>query len=599
MATTGLARTRSLRRPQATGLPGASLTAPSTASAPSASSASSTRMLPKKLPSSSTAPGNGTSNTRLPLKPTRAVAWPIGPSSPTRACIISFSGYVNFDSSAKDCETAVVVAYTLARPVGTSTGSCNWNHSPIIVVERTAILLRRLARITRRSPGGRTSSTGPCAHKVNLVRDTICGIAEGTAARIVCITYTACFTNTADAVDSAFLRPPSSQSVQSSSGGSSAGARANVRAPAATTTAAVTASSRTQKEALTGRPRTRDGGAPGKPSFSTLQQHYSPAKNTAPKPRVAAILAPPASPSKKPANVALSAETTRLQTHLLQLHILHRDAADVSAEWHASARQVLIDARFTALAADHTELVQITAKRAESANAAALQDWASFREDNGMTLEEKIQTLDEVLAGVWSLAGDSHYSHPPHPSSAVSTSRFAQVVRRFERWAQQTAAQVEARQGIESLGDLDDLSDDEDSGTQGIGGLLLSNETEPLLDAAWHEECGQLTRRLQGWQRQLDVLGRGVLDTSGAAGTAKADKEAQPSLPRMLAGCAGLVEGMLEELQAMQQLAREAAEQELAWVRRMNAAAGVSSDGQNEEGIDARKARAGAIWRTV
>ena len=293
--------------------------------------------------------------------------------------------------------------------------------------------------------------------------------------------------------------------------------------------------------------------------------------------------------------MALSAETTRLQTHLLQLHILHRDAADVSAQWHASARQVLIDTRFAALVADHTELVQITAKRAESANAAALQDWASFREDNGMTLEEKIQALDDVLAGVWSLAGgDSQYSHPPHASSAVSTSRYAQVVRRFERWAQQTAAQVEARQGIESLGDLDDLDDLDDAG------LLLSNETEPLLDAPWHEECGQLTRRLHGWQRQLDVLGRGVLDASSAAGHVQpADKEAQPSLLRMLAGCAGLVEGMLEELRAMQQLAREAAEQELAWVRRMNAAAGVSSDGQQEAGIGACKARAGAVWRTV
>ena len=384
------------------------------------------------------------------------------------------------------------------------------------------------------------------------------------------------------------------------------------------------------------------GAAQHRPAFSTLQQHFSPAKNTAPKPRVAAILAPPASPSKKPANIVLSAETSRLQTTLLQLHLLHRDAAAVTAEWHASARKTLVGERFSALAAEHAELAQMASERAATVNAAALQAWAENQSSSSsdLTLEEKIQTLDAVLAGVWALAapdtahgldrskarpnGSNSSSNSSSSSALPPASRYVQVVRRFERWAQQTADLVAARRDIKTLEDLleaDDLRRRRDGGSGGVGSSkavaagFLSNESEPLLDAAWHEECSNLTHRLEGWQKQLAKLGRGagIVSDNGMRHMGEdvdqqqqqQQQQQQSSLQRILTGCSNLVDDMLEELRMMQQLEQDAAEQELAWIRQMNAPVGLgmveggSSNLSLQSHVVQQPARAGAIWRVV
>lgn len=274
--------------------------------------------------------------------------------------------------------------------------------------------------------------------------------------------------------------------------------------------------------------------------------------------------------------------------------------------------------------AENEQLLKVASERAESANAAALQAWAEDGSGN-VPLEEKIQVLDAVLAGVWSLAGqdvaasgqDKNKNKNKNKSSAV-TSRYTLVVRRFERWAQQTAELVAARRGIDSLEALlETLQGEETSrrssdgrSTIAAGAGFLSNEKEPLLDAAWHEECNNLTHRLEGWQQQLARLGGGVLGDSEAR-TARGSEEEdanvlqrQSSLHRILAGCSGLVDGMLEELQMMLQLEQDAAEQELAWIQRMNASVGIDTDSgignQNLPSHIARStARAGSIWRTI
>lgn len=314
----------------------------------------------------------------------------------------------------------------------------------------------------------------------------------------------------------------------------------------------------------------------------------------------------------------MSAETGRLQTTLLQLHLLHRDAAAVTAEWHASAKQALAGERLAALAADHAELIQMAGQRAESVNAAALQEWGSQYSENGsfdLTLEEKIQALDAVLSGVWSLAGQDHHSDQGHGHGhghgQASTSRYIQVVRRFERWAQQTADLVAARQGIDTLEEL--MDEDESSGDEGhhqtssegkgVAAGFLSNEKEPLLDAAWHEECATLVHRLEVWQRQLERLGRGAsVQTPEEEKQEGHGAQQQSSLHRMLTGCRNLVDGMLDELHMMQQLEHDATEQELAWIRQMNATAGASNGGRDSLDTQShvqQPARAGAIWRVM
>ncbi|CAI4211812.1 unnamed protein product [Parascedosporium putredinis] len=99
-----------------------------------------------------------------------------------------------------------------------------------------------------------------------------------------------------------------------------------------------------------------------------------PAKNPGPKPLTSTYLAPP-SPSKLPSNLALSADTLRLQNELLRLHLLHRAAAPTLAAWHASARASL-SARFAALAHASADVGAQEAARLELVNASALLRWA-------------------------------------------------------------------------------------------------------------------------------------------------------------------------------------------------------------------------------
>ncbi|KAF5630894.1 AGA1 A-agglutinin anchor subunit [Fusarium sp. NRRL 52700] len=318
------------------------------------------------------------------------------------------------------------------------------------------------------------------------------------------------------------LRPPSSGSSASST------------TTTTTTTRPTRSSTTSTNEKLSGAaPRLR-------PAFSTLQQHYSPAKSSAPKPLTSTFLAPP-SPSKLPANVAASAETSRLQTELLQLHLLHRDAPTVDATWRASAQRKL-GGRFSELASASKQIDDQEKAEVERENILALRKWAV-----GGGLEERIQILDAAVAGLWALE---------EPGG-----RYARVVRRFERWVDRMCEIEEARRA---------------------GGALIQ-ESDVLfigeLDSAWKDECAGLVRRLDTIKRQLDQLG--VFASDGPEGD-------QSSLHRMVEGSRELVQGMLTELAVMDDIERDALAREDGWIERMN------RDDEMED-----TPRAGAVWRAV
>ncbi|KAI0010131.1 hypothetical protein F4779DRAFT_639581 [Xylariaceae sp. FL0662B] len=285
-----------------------------------------------------------------------------------------------------------------------------------------------------------------------------------------------------------------------------------------------------------------------RPAFNTNQQHYSPAKSLAPKPLTSTFLAPP-SPSKLPTNVALSAETSRLQTELLQLSLLHRDAPAVDAEWHASARQKLA-ARFARLAAESDSLADAERAGVEARNVAALVRWGNQQpRRDAKGLEARLQVLDQVLNGVWSLG---------EPGG-----RYERVARAFEVWAEQMSGIVAAQRG----GDASALV------ISGKG----EKEEEVLfvseLDRGWMADCAVLVRKLESWQKMLRELGDFVVDededaNNGAAVGGQPQAQARPTGPaRMLRGCRALVHDMLAELTAMQQIERDAAAAEDAWIR--------------------------------
>ncbi|KAJ1335419.1 hypothetical protein MN608_02156 [Microdochium nivale] len=342
-----------------------------------------------------------------------------------------------------------------------------------------------------------------------------------------------------------------------------------------------------------------------RPAFNTHQQHYSPLKSHAPKPLTSTFLAPP-SPSKLPANVAISAETSRLQTELLQLSLLHRDAGPVRDEWAASARAKL-ESRFDDVSLENRQLAELERREAEGHNIAALLRWADSAADTaggvageeGLSLEDKIQALDQVLAGVWALSGGEQY---------------ARVTAAFEAWAEQVADVLVAQRG----GAAEDLLDASDE-------VLFVSELDP---AGWKNESAALARRLDGWRRSLRGLGRVPAapaaakmqaqtspparstkskpstsslrqqqqhqktkpsshrlhdpETGKSSGSTAQQQQQQQQgeaassggdasgLERIIAGCETMVGDMLAELALMEQIERDALQAESDWILRVN-----------------------------
>lgn len=189
------------------------------------------------------------------------------------------------------------------------------------------------------------------------------------------------------------------------------------------------------------------------------------------------------------------------------------------------------------------------AEAEEARNLAALMAWGGG--GGGRGLDGKIQALDAVLSAVWSLG---------EPNG-----RYMRVLRKFEKWADQTRRAVEARRVAGGLGALMD---------DGEVGFVSE------LDPAWKDEVSSMARKLDSWRRQLGQLESGVFDAE------LGDDLKSCSLGRVISGCRSQVHGMLAELDLMEQIERDALAQETVWIRRMN---------RGDD--DSDTPRAGAIWR--
>ncbi|KAI9903378.1 hypothetical protein N3K66_002730 [Trichothecium roseum] len=361
---------------------------------------------------------------------------------------------------------------------------------------------------------------------------------------------------------STVLRPPSGASSTTTNGGGKpaharatsadkptrAAATAAAQAPAAVPNSAATAAATTQPAARA-QPKLR-------PAFSTLQQHYSPAKSSAPKPLTSTFLAPP-SPSKLPANLAASAENGRLQATLLQLHLLHRDAAQVHGQWQVSAKDKL-GRRFAELCDMSEHVASEERAGVERESVLALRGWGG-----ASGLGERVQALDAVVSGVWALG---------EPGG-----RYARIVRRFERWLDQVSELEEGRR----------------AGTTGLQGALFVEE----LDASWKEDLDGTVRKLDGWRRKLDEMGV-VPAASGDRGEGEEDGEEEeqrmPALAHMLDGCRAMVGSMRAELSFMEDFELEAKAREEAWIESM-----VRENDDGGGGIDGNIPGAGAVWRVA
>ncbi|KAF2086207.1 hypothetical protein K490DRAFT_58184 [Saccharata proteae CBS 121410] len=322
--------------------------------------------------------------------------------------------------------------------------------------------------------------------------------------------------------------------------------------PGSATSTRSTASGASHSTALkstsTSSTRHRDGPSPpdpepsklGRPAFSTLQQHFSPAKPSktlALKKPTAAFLAataPPPSP-------ALPTETILLQTSLLQVHLLLGAGPVTTAQWEASAETAL-RAKFEEVATAHGSMRQDQQEIQELVNLHALAGW----QDGGGGLAEKVQRLGELLGEARGMADEE--------------GRFARHVAMFEEWMA-GVEEVWARREGESVGS------EELEVAEGLG-------------ERWRTENAALGRKMAVLVREAELLGQ---------------PEEGSSVSAIVTAVRDLIKGMNDEVGLLRRLEMDVVKGEERWVEE-----GLGDIAGNIElKLEAREARGHEAWRML
>lgn len=239
---------------------------------------------------------------------------------------------------------------------------------------------------------------------------------------------------------------------------------------------------------------------PSKPAFNTYQQHYSPAKQSLPKPPIPNSKIARTSPQAAD-DEPVSFDVAKQQIELLQLSLLHQASAQCTAEYTASAKRKL-GRKHTKLRKEYESIRATELVHQRALNLAALESWCS----DPQMLVENLQILSLVYSDLESLTEEN--------------SRHASLVKTFEHWI--SASQNSA----------------------------LDNTFISALPEDWHSTHASLALKLRSIQRSLGVL-------------RPPEKSEDPSaLEIVLRGCKGLVDGMVRELEVMAKLEREVLERE-------------------------------------
>jgi len=246
----------------------------------------------------------------------------------------------------------------------------------------------------------------------------------------------------------------------------------------------------------------------GRPAFSTLQQHFTPRKTgKAP----TSVFLHPAAP---PASRSMSPDLVSLQAELLQLHLLHKSAAETSRRWEFSARRSL-RVKFEEVASLHHVMLEHERAGQEQRNLQSLVEWSSGQSAVGVV--EHIQALSGPLHEL--------------PSLVEPDGRLQGLVGEFEHWLSWVQEVRSAR--------------DNTGGAQGGLGTI-----EGLGDK-WKAENTALIRRLSSFTHDLDSLSQPSPDSSIAC---------------MLDSCKSLLRGILSELHIMQSIETQVVMKEKDWV---------------------------------
>lgn len=241
-----------------------------------------------------------------------------------------------------------------------------------------------------------------------------------------------------------------------------------------------------------------------RPAFSTLQQHFTPRK--AGKASTASFLHP--APVASSTNI--SPEIVGLQMDLLQLHLLHENAVEVSRLWEMSAKRAL-RTKFDEVASMYQAMLEHERSGQEQKNLQAFREWTGA----SPSLHEHIQVLSGPLQEL--------------PSLVQTGGRFQHLVTAFEQWVSWAEEVQSARQNRAGTG---------------------SGSIEGLGDA-WKAENAALKRKLSSFTRDLSGLPQ---PTAGS------------SVASIVECCDALLQGLVDELQIMQAIEADVVSKEKEWV---------------------------------
>lgn len=270
--------------------------------------------------------------------------------------------------------------------------------------------------------------------------------------------------------------------------------------------------SRSQRSSLNTTTSKSISNQPTRPAFNTLQQHYTPKK--AAKPPTLSIIA--ASPTKN-ANVnVLSSETMRLQTELLELHLLHRTSAEIQRQWEQSAESTLhhqyeeVAERYRALRFDQR-------KAQEQTDLQALREWGASHDI--CSFSKKVELLSHTLQDLGNID--------------KTGGKFALAITTFERW-------IVLSESVQDLGQSIDA------------GYAQGTEFLEGLGEDWRAEVATLETRLASRALDLKRLGQPLQGSS---------------IAYLVQICTTSVMQMSEELKTMREIECEVLAKQAAGIR--------------------------------
>ncbi len=249
-----------------------------------------------------------------------------------------------------------------------------------------------------------------------------------------------------------------------------------------------------------------------RPAFSTLQQHFTPKKTT--KAPTASFFAPPS--SKQHHDDTSLVEMGHLQMELAQLHLLHRSASTIQAQWEKSAERSL-QRRFGSLSKQHLELKEIACESQALINQSGLLSWC--RKLSDVQIAEKVQLLSRCIVEIGSMLD--------------SQSRYSCLISLFEAWSEE-ASRIRATRD------------------HSIHGFGLNLDFVESIGDGWTAEVVTLNKKLSSISRELESLG-------------EVPKES--SVSRVLVMLKSMVNNLKFELEFIRSIEHESMTQEISWVQ--------------------------------